>query len=40
MVTPSTDRKNTHASMTGNDKGVLVMSMYAAKAEMSVPPVE
>ena len=40
MVTPSTARKNTHASMSGSDIVVRLMSMYAAKAEMSVPPVE
>ena len=40
MVTPSTDRKNTHASMAGRDMVPWSMSMYAAKAEMSVPPVE
>jgi hypothetical protein len=40
MVTPSTASRNTHASMSGSESVVLLTSMYAAKAEMSVPPVE
>ena len=40
MVTPSTARKNTHASMRDSGSALLLMSMKAAKAEMSVPPVE
>ena len=40
MVTPSTASRNTHASMSGSESVALLTSMYAAKAEMSVPPVE
>jgi hypothetical protein len=40
MVTPSTASRNTHASMSGSASVVWLTSMYAAKAEMSVPPVE
>ena len=40
IVTPSTARQNTQASMVGRGMVLLLISMYAAKAEMSVPPVE
>src|SRR4030095_12570407 len=40
MVTPSTARKNTQASSVGRGRVPPVMSMYAANAEMSVPPVD
>ena len=40
MVAPSTASRNTHASVSGSESVVWLTSMYAAKAEMSVPPVE
>jgi hypothetical protein len=40
IVTPSTARKNTHARSVGRGRVLLVISMYAANAEMSVPPVD
>jgi hypothetical protein len=40
MVTPSTASRKTQASMTGSDITASLMSIHAAKAEISVPPVE
>src|SRR5262249_41712479 len=37
IVTPSTASRNTHPSMSGSESVVWLTSMYAAKAEMSVP---
>jgi len=40
IVTPSTESRNTQASISPSGMAVLLISIQAAKAEISVPPVE